>query len=461
MIRAGAATVDITPPLGVPLAGSFTARYAVDVDDPLSCRAVVLEDDTGPGGRVAFVLCDLICLPGPVMGAVRDLLAGEEIVPPQRVLVAATHTHTAPSPTGLLGTPPATAYMEALPRRIVSAIALATRRLRPARVAWGSGQEAGVSFNRRFKMRDGTVRMNPGRRNPDALAPVAPIDPEVGVLWVEGTDGVPIACLTSFSLHYVGTDHSDHVSADYFGAYARWMQRLFGPQLVPLLFNGASGDVNNVDVHDPRQPSGRPQAERVAAILAGETLRVVQRATARFAEDVTLGAATAPLPFARKAVTPADLEIAARLLALPPDLPPAQRRPAAGLDAGGPFSWVVGQPLPDNVLLQYAEETRLLEALPEQLETEVLALRVGECACVALPGEVFVQLGLRLKGQSPFLPTLIASLANGYIGYVPTRKAIEEEGGYETWAARSALPAAGTGEAMVTLAAGLLRALAP
>ena len=105
------------------------------------------------------------------MGAVRDLLAGEETVPPQRVLVAATHTHTAPSPTGLLGTPPARAYMEALPRRIVSAIALATRRLRPARVAWGSGQEAGVSFNRRFKMRDGTVRMNPGRRNPDALAP--------------------------------------------------------------------------------------------------------------------------------------------------------------------------------------------------------------------------------------------------------------------------------------------------
>jgi len=95
------------------------------------------------------------------------------------------------------------------------------------------------------------------------------------------------------------------------------------------------------------------------------------------------------------------------------------------------------------------------------METEVLALRVGECACVALPGEIFVELGLQLKGQSPFHPTLIASLANGYVGYVPTRGAIEQEGGYETWAARSALPAAGTGEAMVTLAAGLLRALTP
>jgi hypothetical protein len=460
VIRAGAATVDITPPLGVPLAGSFGARYAVDVDDPLSCRAAVLEDDTGPGGRVAFVLCDLICLPGQTMRAVRDLLAGEETVPPQRVLVAATHTHTAPSPTGLLGTPPATEYMEALPRRIVSAITQATRRLRPARVAWGSGQEPGVSYNRRFKMRDGTVRMNPGRRNPDALAPVGPIDPEVGVLWVEGVDGAPIACLTSFSLHYVGTDHADHISADYFGAYARWMRRLIGPGVVPLLFNGASGDVNNVDVHDPRQPSGHPQADRVAAILAGETLRVVQRATASLSEDVTLGAAWAPLPFIRKAVTPADLEIAGRLLTLPPDVPAAQRRPAAGLDARGPFSWVVGQPLPDNVLLQYAEETRLLGTLPERMETEVLALRIGECACVALPGEIFVELGLQLKGQSPFQPTLIASLANDYIGYVPTRKAIEQEGGYETWAARSALPAAGTGEAMVALAADLLRALA-
>ena len=149
---------------------------------------------------------------------------------------------------------------------------------------------------------------------------------------MEGTDGVPIACLTSFSLHYVGTGHADHVSADYFGAYARWMQRLFGPELVPLLFNGASGDVNNVDVHDPQQPSGRPQAERVAGILAGETLRVVQRATARFPEDVALGAATAPL-LSRKAVT-ADLD-ASR--SLPPRCWPGGclRGAAGGSSAAG------------------------------------------------------------------------------------------------------------------------------
>jgi hypothetical protein len=458
-MRAGAATLDITPPVGVALAGSFTARYATGIADPLSCRAVVLEDGAGPGGRIALVLCDLICMPGATVRAVRERLAGGTDVPPDRILIAGTHTHTAASPTGLLGTPPASEYMAALPERIATAIGMAAQRLRPARAAWGAGEEGGVVFNRRFRMRDGTVRMNPGRRNPDALAPVGPVDPQLGVLWIEGEDGVPIACLASYALHYVGTDGAALVSADYFGAYDRWLRRIFGPEVVPFLFNGASGDVNNVDVHDPAQLSGRRQAERVAGILAGETLRVVQRAAPAATREVPLGAVGARLPFQRKAITAGDLEVAGRLLALPEDVPPAERRARAGAGAAGPFSWVVGQPLPDEVLVQYAAECRRLAELPLAQETELIALRVGDCAWIGLPGEIFVELGLAIKASSPFAPTLVASLANDYVGYVPTRRAAEMEGGYETWAARSALPAAGTGDAMVDLAGQLLDAL--
>ncbi|MGH2350228.1 MAG: neutral/alkaline non-lysosomal ceramidase N-terminal domain-containing protein [Chloroflexota bacterium] len=454
MIRAGAAVLDITPSLGVPIAGSFNERIAAGIDDPLHGRAIVLEDGTGAGGRIALVLCDLICMPGETVQAVRELVARAGDVPAERVLVAGTHTHTAASPTGLLGTRRAGAYMDALPARIATAIGVAVQRLRPARVAWGTGQVRGVSFNRRFRMRDGTVRMNPGRRNPEIVEPAGPIDPELGVLWIEGEDGEALASIASFSLHYVGTDNSRHISADYFGEYARWMQRIYGPHLVPLLFNGASGDVNNVDVHDPDPRSGRRQARRVAGIVAGETLRVVERL--KPSTEVALRAASARLPFRRKAITAEDLAIADRLLALPKSTPRAELRQRADVGPDGPFSWVVGQPLPDTVLLAYAEECRRLAELPEQMETEVQALRIGECAIVALPGEIFVELGLAVKQRSPFPATLIASLADDYIGYVPTRRAIEQEGGYETWAARSALPAAGTGEAMVDLAAGLL-----
>lgn len=487
MLHAGAAALDITPSLGVPLAGSFTARYAADVDDPLHARALVLEDEQGAAGRLAIVCCDLICMPGETVRAARSLIGAAGDVPPERVLIASTHTHTAPAPTGLLGTPRADAYMEALPARIATAVAMAARRLRPARAAWASGAVRGVTFNRRFRMRDGTVHMNPGRLNPDALAPAGPVDPELGVLWVEGADGRPIAALASFALHYVGTDNGRHVSADYFGAYARWLQRLWGPEIVPMLLNGTSGDINNVDIHDAAQASGRAQAERVAGALAGETLKLVQQA--RPTADVTLAACSAPLPFGRKTITAEDLAVAARIEALGEDVPPAEIRSRAGLGGDGPFSWVVGQPLPPSALAAYARECRLLSELPERMETEVQALRVGRCALVSLPGEIFVALGMAIKERSPFRPqnaayhkdeavgeharqempvqeqmetsgvTLLASLANDYIGYVPTRRAIEEEGGYETWAARSALPAAGTGEAMVDLASSLLSQL--
>lgn len=461
MLRAGAASLDITPPLGVPLAGSFTARYAVDIDDPLYARAVVLEDDGGPEQRLAIVCCDLICMPGTTVRVARERIAGAGDAPPPRVLIAATHTHTAPSPTGLLGTPRADSYMDALPERLATVVSMAARRLRPARVGWGIGHEAGVVFNRRYRMRDGTVRMNPGRGNPEVIGPVGPVDPEVGVLWLEADGGMPLAAITSFALHYVGTDHSHHVSADYFGHYARWMQRLYGPDFVPLLLNGASGDINNVDVRDLQQPGGHRQARRVAAIVAGETLRVIERG--RTSEEVRLGEMHHRLAFRRKPVSAEDLLIAERLLALPPETPPTELRSRAGLRPDGPFSWVVGQPLPDSVLLTYARECRLLAELPETLETEVQVLRVGDCAIVALPGEIFVELGLAIKAQSPFTApagaTLIASLANDYIGYVATGRAIEQEGGYETWAARSALPAAGTGEAIVERAVELLRSL--
>ena len=466
MLKAGAAAIDITPPLGVPLAGAFTARYAAGIDDPLHARALVLEDESGPDSRIALVCCDLIAMPGDTVAAARELIGRAGAVPPERVLIAATHTHTAPSPTGLLGTPRADGYMDALPERIATAVRLASHRLAPARAAWGTGHEDRVTFNRRFRMRDGTVRMNPGRLNPDALAPAGPIDPELGVFWIEGEDGAPISVVASFALHYIGTDRSDHVSADYFGHYARWMRRLYGPDLVPILFNGAQGDVNGVDVGDADPLKGHTLARRVAGIVAGETLRVVERL--RPTSDVTLGAAHTRLPFRRRSITPEDLAIAERLLAMPESTPSRELRGKAGLGADGPFSWVVGQPLPDNALRLWARECQLLAALPEQLETELQALRVGRAAVVSLPGEAFVELGLAIKQQSPFrtdaaLPgaTLIAVLANDYVGYIPTRRAIEVEGGYETWAARSSLPAAGTGEAMVEHALTLLTGLAP
>ena len=122
----------------------------------------------------------------------------------------------------------------------------------------------------------------------------------------------------------------------------------------------------------------------------------------------------------------------------------------------GPFSWVVGQPIPNALVDVYARECQRLAKLPTQMTSPIQVIRLGGAAIVALPGEVFVETGMNIKAASDATPTFIVSLANGYIGYICTDKALTEEGGYETWAAMSSLPDVGTVPTMETLVASLL-----
>ena len=125
----------------------------------------------------------------------------------------------------------------------------------------------------------------------------------------------------------------------------------------------------------------------------------------------------------------------------------------------GPFSWVVGQPVPKDRVDVYARQCQRLAALPEQMTAPVQAIRLGDAAILALPGEIFVETGLRIKAQTSASPLMLVSLANGSIGYVCTDEALTQEGGYETWASLSSLGGVGTVPAMESLSLSLLESL--
>ena len=446
VLRAGAARVAITPPIGASMSGGWFDRRATSVDDDLHAHALVLEqDDT----RLALVSCDVIAIPRDVVTAARREIAARTGIAEEATLIAATHTHTGPSTTDLLGVDRDAAYSEMLAEKIALAVERAARRAQPAAVASTSATETRVSFNRRYWMRDGTVRMNPGYASPDTVRPAGPTDPEVGIIWVSEAGGAPLAVVLSFALHFVGTDDQDAFSADYFGHVSRIFQRLYGPQFVTVFFNGASGDVNRIDVNAPPFRAGHAYAEKVATAIVGGVLREAALLTTR--DDVPLAAAMARVPFQPKPIDESDAALARAILAAPEAAPLPE-----GPCGPAPFGWVVGHPVPPNLWKLYARETLRVAALPATLETEVQALRIGDAALVGLPGEVFCALGLDLKRRSPFSPTLVAELANDYLGYIATHSAAAREGGYETWPALSALPAAGTGEGLVDAAVILL-----
>ncbi len=446
-LKAGSASTNITPPLGTRIPGGFRPRYAENVDDELFAKAVVIDNGTT---RIAIVTCDLIAIPEKVADAAKARIADRCDIPPAHVMINATHTHTAVAIADLLGVDEDTEYTEWVPLKIADAVELAVWRRKPARVGFASVDEERITFNRRWHMRDGTVRFNPGIEHPDLVKPTGTIDPEVAMMFVEATDdGTPISAVANFSLHYIGTDNSNALSADYFGHFDRRMRHYLGDTCISLLWNAASGQINNTDFSGQTKwtASGHQQAVKMANVLAGHF--IVEKQLMEMHETLDLSGDLATLTFQRKQITAEDLKIAEQILSVPQGTYDAYET--------GPFSWVVGEPIPNALVDVYAHECQRLAKLPSQMTAPVQVIRLGAAAIVALPGEVFVETGMNIKSRSDANPTFLVSLANGYIGYICTDKALIEEGGYETWAAKSSLPDVGTAPTMETLVASMLR----
>ncbi|MCY3871824.1 MAG: hypothetical protein OXG87_19930 [Gemmatimonadetes bacterium] len=443
-LQAGAATSNITPWLGVTMPGSFQPRYGEDVHDELLAKALVIDNGDV---RIAMVTCDLIAVPEAIANAVKARIEERCGISPECVMVNATHTHSGAGVSNLLGMGEDEGYTTWLPLKVADAVELAIKRMQPARAGFASVIEDRISFYRRWLMKDGTVRMNPGLNNPDLVRPMGEIDPELAMMYVEGVDGTPISVVASFSLHYVGTGSVGEVSADYFGQFFNAMRHYLGGNCVPILWNAASGQINNNDYSGERiwQDRGHPRARRMANVLAGHVLTEIQLMD--LDEELALEAVTGTLEFSRKVITETDLDIAEQIL-------------AGGYDyEEGPFSWVVGQPVRKDRVGVYARQCQRLATLPEQMTAPVQAIRLGDAAILALPGEIFVETGLRIKAQTSASPLMLVSLANGYIGYVCTDEALTQEGGYETWAALSSLGGVGTVPAMESLSLSLLETL--
>ena len=425
MLKAGAACLDITPPLGRLIPGYFHERRAGAVHDPLFVRAFALENG---GSRIAVAVCDLIGVKRAYLDRAKARIAETSGLTPEQVLISCTHTHTGAA-TG------DDAYTEWLIGRIADAVRLAWERREPAEVGWGRASEERLVFNRRYRMKDGRVQTNPGIGNPEVVEPAGPVDPEVGVLCLRRPGDGTMGLLANYSLHYVGIpEDAQSISADYFGYFATLIQRLRGESFIAALSNGACADINNIDVIGRIRPmNDRYQhTERVAARVAAAAFWAWNEMA--FSADISLGAAMTEITLKRRP--------------LPSE---ADRARAREIEA----RVAARQPVTMGERAFAGRVLRRMADVPGETPTWVQALRIGDLALVSAPGELFVELGLAIKQQSPFAQTMVLELANDSVGYLPTRRAYEE-GAYEP---EASLFGPGVGEQIVDEAMGLLDGL--
>lgn len=437
-LRAGAAAVKITPPIGTPMAGYYSLRPAEGVHDDLYAKAIVLEKD---GVKAALVSLDLITTTRGIVEEARREITRTSGLPIDSVMISATHAHTGP----MLGgwgafdaefggnNEMVKRYTADLPVKIAEAVRLADAALKPVRVCAATGYEDSIAFNRRFFMKDGTVGWNPGKLNPNIVTPAGPIDPEVQLVYFESTNGAPTAAYINYTVHLDNVGGAQF-SADMPYTLSRLMAEVKGPSLVTLYTTGTCGDVNHVDVQSPMPQGGHENAERMGIILAADVFRLFPRIQPFAASALRSSRAIVPLPLPQ--IQPGAVENAQKTIARLRDEKSAK---PSFLETVEAF----------KVLDVAAQEGK-----PIQAEVQVIALG-NQVAWVSLPGEVFVELGLAIKRASPFKHTLIAELANGSVNYIPTRRAFAH-GNYEVVSARCA---EGSGELLVDAAVRLLQEL--
>lgn len=211
-LRAGLGVVDITPPVSYRLSGYFIERVSTAVHDPLHAKAMVFAQDER---KAALILCDVISIPLRVSTNARRRIAEQTGIPASHVAICATHTHTAPLYFGVLrdrfhtaalarhGEDPCEPidYADFLTDGIVQAASDAHAAMQPVRLEAGSAvQQPTLSFNRRFLMKDGSFRTNPGSPE-NVVRPAGPIDPTVDLLFLRDAAGKPLGALTVFALH--------------------------------------------------------------------------------------------------------------------------------------------------------------------------------------------------------------------------------------------------------------------
>ena len=417
-VNVGFAKVCITPPLGIEMAGYYHSRKAKGVRDDLYATAVAFEKD---GVRTLVISTDLLYIIDVLSIKYRTQIAERLNLPLESILIMGTHIHTGPlfGKSAGTGAEEMPLYNEYLGHLLMDAAVMAMDDLKPARLSSAEGEAKGISFIRRFRMKDGSVRTNPGIGNPEIAAPLG--EPYEGVILVkaerEGADDVYIV---NFAVH-PDVVHGDYFSADWPGVVRSTLEKtLDGVKCA--FFNGFEGDVNHIDV-SPKQGDwdvrdGYECAKHMGRVIAGAVLQICGRTRPVAVDRIAFGSKIIVLPSNQEN-----------------DRLPEMRR-ICELHLAGRDDEITDKADMERVTV-IAEATRIvmLENGPESYDFLISATRIGDLVFAGIPGEPFTEIGNRVRAASPFGTTILCCCTNGGSTYYPTSAAYDE-GGYEARASK-------------------------
>jgi len=432
--KAGFARVDVTPPLGIPIPGAFKKRIADGVLDPLCIECVAVSDGT----NAALIYCvDDLHLTNPFFEKAFPAITAATGVPRDRIYVHSTHVHTGACDWPRDGftdeeTRLTMLYANFRVQKLADTGLFALSNMAPATIAIARKECTNVSFIRRFRMKDGSVRTNPGRTDPNVKETLGKPDETLQLVRFKRT-GAPDIAIVNFGVH-PDTVNGTEYSADWPGVVRSTFENGIGGGVKCLVLNGAQGDVNHFHRFPPPGRAAldklKKRCPKAYAYYMGRAIAGTAMCVWDVCEDVPAGAVGGTV----------------RARPMPANLPTADEIKWVELfDAGRKAEIPLGN-MEILTLTSPSSRVRKLKNGPDHFDILVSSVSIGDSIAFAgLPCEPFVDIGRDIKAQSPFKMTVVSCLTNGSEGYIPSTKA-HSEGGYEGLSSRFAAP---TGDKLV------------
>jgi hypothetical protein len=380
--KAGAAVIDITPPkLPVLVNGGMLSRYVDKINTRVNVRAIVATDGKT---QIAIVVADSCMMSREVLDDAKKMASAKTGIPADRMLISATHAHSAPASMGCLGTDADPAYVPFLKEKLVEAIAAAQAELKPARIGFAKADAAEFTALRQWIRRPDKLAEDPfgnlsvranmhaGAKWDDAVGESGPEDPDLSLISIQTQDGKPLAVLANFSMHYFG---DKDISADYFGLFSEGLQqRIPAGKMVGIMSHGCSGDIYRVDYKVPAEQRPKPTIDEYTNGLLDIAMKAY--AGIQYRDDVDVAMAEKRMTLKYRVPDKQRLEWAQRIMA------------------------EVGDRIPKTTTEVYAREQILLHE-KQQTEIVVQALRIGDIGIATTPNETYAITGLKIKAASP------------------------------------------------------------
>ena len=450
-LQAGFARVNINPPLGIDINGYWVRRNASGFLDNLEANALALRNGDK---TVVLIAVDNVGIAQIYYDEFRNAVSEKVGLPLDAIFLHCTHTHTGPST--MITERDYTEqefpnykklsddYKEFLLVRCVDVAKLAIVDLKPAKMGYGVGVAPNIAFVRRYRMKDGSVKTNPGVLNPDIVAPIGQVDERVSVVRFD-REGADTIVLTNMGNH-PDTVGGNLISGDWPTLTRHYVEKALDNTKC-IFFNGMQGDVNHVNVHPTKGvfngmfndfdgcSRGYEHTKYMARVVTGGVLQAFDKVNYVENDELKFMQKTVQIP-ANKSETD-DLELAEKYLQLHKE----------GKDEESPFKAMM-------LTTVLAESQRIvrMKSAPDNFPFLLSAISIGDVALIGIPGEPFNAIGRALKETEGYDLVIPCCIVNGYIGYFPMQDSYDE-GGYE---ARSSSFKAGVGEKIIAYGQELL-----